>query len=118
MELRRALLLDRVTVQTMAGSSSYGDRFSPPVTVSCLLSTSRQLVRSQAGDQVVAEATLTLHPVTWTWTGPTTRGPDVDPLAVLTPDSKIAAAGRESRVLTVKPTRWRGQAVAVTVTTT
>jgi len=51
--------VDTVTVETFTGTSGYGvDQFDAPQSVAGFLESSRKLVRSSAGDQIVSEATF------------------------------------------------------------
>lgn len=101
MKVRRSLLKDSVQVSTYLGEGAYGPVYAPPVTVRCNLQAGRRLVRNQAGDEVVSEAVLQLHP---------------DDAAALVPESKLAIAGRSSTVLTTKPHSWRGTDTLIEVT--
>jgi hypothetical protein len=73
------------------------------------------MVRDGSGQQVVSEATLTLHPrsvATPDVGDPTT----VNPMDVFTQGSEIEINGRASEVLAAKELKLRGQVYAVEVT--
>lgn len=85
MRIRRSLLKDTVTVQTMTGEQSYdGPAHGDPVEVRCHIEYARRLVRAQGGDEVVSEAQLTVHP---------------DDEDRFTPESLVSFDGRDSQVI-------------------
>lgn len=115
MKVRRSVLQDAVQVRTRTGGGSYGDTLADRVAVPCLIDETRRMVRDGSGQQVVSEATLTLHPrsvATPDAGDPTT----VNPMDVFTQGSEIEINGRASEVLAAKELKLRGQVYAVEVT--
>lgn len=110
MKVRRSVLKDTVTVATRTGGGSYGDTLADPVDLLCLIDETRRMVRDGSGQQVVSEATLTLHPRSRVGTS------TVDPMEVFTQGSEVKINGRESEVLAAKELKLRGQVYAVEVT--
>lgn len=85
MRIRRSLLKDTVTVQTLTGETSYdGPAHADPVEVRCLVEHRRRLVRSATGDEVLSEVRLTVHP---------------DNDALFTPESLVTVGDRDSQVI-------------------
>ena len=93
MRIRRSLLKDLVGVETYSGDSAYGPIYSASVNVDCNIDTTRRLVRTASGDEVVSEATLHVHP---------------DDEALFTPESRILLATRTTTVLAVSRKTFRG----------
>ena len=61
--IRKALLKDRVAVQTYQGETSHGPVLADePITVLCMRDSRRKLVQTATGDEVVSEQTLFLLP--------------------------------------------------------
>ena len=87
------MLKDLVSVETYAGEGAYGPTYAAAVTVPCNVEVTRRLVRNAAGDEVVSESTLTIHP---------------DDLATFTPESRLTFESRTSTVLGVSPLSFRG----------
>jgi hypothetical protein len=84
-KIRRSLLKDTVSVQTLTGESSYdGPTYAAAVEVGCSVEYRRRLVRTATGDEVVSEAQLTVHP---------------DDEATFTPESLVTVDGRDSQVI-------------------
>ena len=54
------LLRQEVTIRAFKGSGAYGDVFEAAVTVRCRVDTTRLVVRSNTGAEVVAEAAILL----------------------------------------------------------
>jgi len=100
-KVRRSLLKDTVTVRPYSGEGAYGPVYGAARTVRCDLDDTRRLVVTAAGDEVVTQATLTVHP-------------DDAPLFV--PESTIVIAGQDSRVLTAGAQLFRGRPAYVKVT--
>ena len=96
-----ALFRDSVSVETYAGTGAYGPTYATAVSVTCKVSTERQLVRNTAGEEVVSEATLYVQPEL------------ADPF---TPESRVVIATRISTVLGVAPMSRPGETVLVKVT--
>jgi hypothetical protein len=115
MKVRRSLLKDSVVVQTRTGGGSYGDTISDPVTVPCLIDETRRMVRDSAGQQVISEATLTLHPLSDTLAEDGTAA-EGNPMDLFTPGSEVEINGRASEVLAAKELKLRSQVFAVEVT--
>lgn len=103
MKIRRSLLKDTVTVQTLSGESAYaGPTHADPVQVRVRVDAKRRLVRSTAGDETVSEATLYAHP---------------DDAATFTPESLVTWQDHDSQVLDAKThTDHRGRPTHVEVT--
>lgn len=115
MKIRRSLLKDSVVVQTRTAGGSYGDTLADPVTVPCLLDETRRMVRDSSGQQVVSEATLTLHPKSRVT--PEEGSPTIaNPMDVFTQGSEITINDRTSEVLAAKELRVRNTTFAVEVT--
>lgn len=115
MKVRRSLLKDRVVVQTRTAGGSYGDTLAAPVTVPCLVDETRRMVRDASGQQVVSEATLTLHPLSDVMAEDGTVT-DANPMDIFTQGSEVEINGRASEVLAAKELRVRAQTFAVEVT--
>jgi hypothetical protein len=58
MEVPDWLLVHTVTVEPQTGTGPYSDQYGPAVPVQCFVNYTRQLVRNQAGAEVVSEATV------------------------------------------------------------
>jgi hypothetical protein len=86
-------LKDSVSVETYAGDGAYGPTYAAAVTVPCNVEATRRLVRNAAGDEVVSESTLFVHP---------------DDVASFVPESLLTFETRTSRVLAVSPRTFRG----------
>ena len=114
MKIRRSLLKDLVTVESYTGDGAYGPNFDAPVTVKVNVDQTRRLVRNSAGDEVVSEATLAVHPAP---RDETTRAL-LDAMALFAPESAVTIAGRAAKVISVKPNTVRGRIVFLKVTTT
>lgn len=115
MKVRRSALKDTVKVQTRSGGGSYGDTLADAVTVRCLVDETRRMVRDSSGQQVVSEATLTLHPLSYAHdAGDNVTG--VNPMDVFTQGSEVEINGRSSEVLAAKELKIRSQVFAVEVT--
>jgi len=100
-------LTEAVTVRTYLGPGPRGATYSPEVTTVCQFDGGRKVVKSGAGDDVVAETTLRLDP---------NQGVDVE--AVFLPESTVTVRGRTARVITSKPYLMRGRLIYLEVTTT
>ena len=114
MKIRRSLLKDLVTVETYSGEGAYGPVFAASVTVKVNVDQTRRLVRNTAGDEVVSEATLAVHPAP---RDEATRAL-LDATTLFTPESRVTIGGRAARVIGVKPNTVRGRIVFLKVTTT
>lgn len=115
MKVRRSILKDSVVVQTRSGGGSYGDTLADPVTVPCLIEETRRMVRDASGQQVVSEATLTLHP--HSRVTPEEGSPTIaNPMDLFTQGSEITINDRTSEVLAAKELKLRGSVFAVEVT--
>ena len=115
MKVRRSLLKDREVVQTRTAGGSYGDTLADPVTVPCLVDETRRMVRDASGQQVVSEATLTLHPLSDVMAEDGTFT-DANPMDIFTQGSEVEINGRASEVLAAKELRVRAKTFAVEVT--
>jgi hypothetical protein len=113
-KIRRSLLKDLVTVESYTGDGAYGPNFDAPVTVKVNVDQTRRLVRNTAGDEVVSEATLNIHPQP----RDEATGELLDATALFTPESRVTIDGRGARVIGVKPNTVRGRVVFLKVTTT
>jgi len=113
-KIRRSLLKDRVSVETYTGEGSYGPVYADPVTVKVNVDQTRRLVRNPAGDEVVSESTLAVHPAP----RDETTGLLLDAVALFAPESGVTISGRLAKVIGVKPNTVRGRTVFVKVTTT
>ena len=114
MKIRRSLLKDLVAVETYTGESAYGPNFAASVTVKVNVDQTRRLVRNSAGDEVVSEATLNIHPQP----RDETTGALLDATTLFMPESRVTISGRLAKVIGVRPNTVRGQTVFVKVTTT
>ena len=114
MKIRRSLLKDLVSVETYSGEGSYGPVFEAPVTVKVNVDQTRRLVRNAAGDEVVSESTLAVHPQP---RDETTRAL-LDATTLFAPESRVTISGRAAKVIGVKPNTMRGRIVYVSVTVT
>ena len=114
MKIRRSLLKDLVVVETYSGEGAYGPNFDAPVTVKVNVDQTRRLVRNTAGDEVVSESTLAVHPAP---RDETTRAL-LDAVALFTPETRVTISGRAAKVIGVKPNTMRGRTVYVSVTVT
>ena len=114
MKVRRSLLKDLVAVETYSGEGAYGPIFEASVTVKVNVDQTRRLVRNTAGDEVVSESTLAVHPAP---RDETTRAL-LDAMALFAPESAVTIAGRAAKVIGVKPNTMRGRIVYVSVTVT
>lgn len=115
MKIRRSGLKDSVVVRTRTAEGSYGDTFSDPVSVPCIVDETRRVVRDTSGQQVVSEASLQLHPRSRA-TAEDGTVTEADPAELFAPESEVTIFGRESRVLAIKRLRMRGYTYAVEVT--
>jgi hypothetical protein len=113
-KIRRSLLKDLVAVETYSGEGAYGPNFDAPVTVKVNVDQTRRLVRNTAGDEVVSEATLAVHPQP----RDETSGELLDATTLFTPESQVTISGRAAKVIGVKPNTVRGRIVFLKVTTT
>lgn len=111
MKVRRALLKDLVIVETGAGEGAYGPIYTAPVTVLVNVDQTRRLVRNAAGDEVVSEATLTVHPQPRN----EATGALLDALALFTPESRVSIGGRISTVINAAANTFRGNVAFVKV---
>lgn len=114
MKIRRSLLKDLVAVETYSGDGAYGPVFAAPVTVKVNVDQTRRLVRNPAGDEVVSEATLAVHPAP----RDEATGATLDAVALFAPESAVTISGRAAKVIGVKPNTMRGSTAYVTVTVT
>ena len=114
MKIRRSLLKDLVAVETYSGEGAYGPIFEAPVTVKVNVDQTRRLVRNTAGDEVVSESTLAVHPQP---RNEATRAL-LDAVALFAPESQVTISGRAAKVIGVKPNTVRGRMVFMKVTTT
>lgn len=94
------LLRDSVSVETYSGDGAYGPIYAAAVTVPCKVSSTRQLVRNNVGDEVVSELTLYTDPADET---------------KFTPESRVTFASRVSTVLATNPQARPGETVVVKV---
>lgn len=101
MKIRRSLLKDTVTVSTYGGEGAYGPTVGDPSEVRVNLDAKRRLVRNGAGDEVVGEVVLHVHP---------------DDADRFTPETRIVAAGQDLQVLAVHTITGRGRASHLEVT--
>jgi hypothetical protein len=115
-KVRRSVLKDAVTVATRTGGGSYGDTLADAVVVPCLIDETRRMVRDASGQQVVSEATLTLHPRSRATPQAGGASTTVNPMDVFSQGSEVQINGRESEVLAAKELKMRGQVFAVEVT--
>jgi len=113
-KIRRSLLKDLVAVETYSGEGAYGPIFAAAVTVKVNVDQTRRLVRNAAGDEVVSESTLAVHPQ------PRDEATRLllDARTLFTPESQVTIDGRLAKVIGVKPNTVRGRTVFVKVTTT
>jgi hypothetical protein len=88
-------------VETFAGSGGLGPIYADAVTVLCKASAIRQLVRDDAGVEVISELTLYVHP---------------SDAASFLSQSRLAFAGNTSTVLSAAPQARPGETVLVKVT--
>lgn len=109
--MRRALLRDQVTVQTYTGDGSYGPVLADPVTVLCHVDARRQLVRNEAGEEVVASLTVRLHPETLE----VGTGRVLDPESLFTFRSLVQWHSTTAQVAQVAAHTIRGRTVYVEV---
>lgn len=114
MKIRRSLLKDLVTVESYSGEGAYGPIFTPAVTVKVNVDQTRRLVRNPAGDEVVSEATLAVHPTP----RDETTGATLDAATLFAPESKVTLGGRAAKVIGIKANTVRGRTVYVSVTVT
>ena len=105
---------DLVTVESYTGDGAYGPNFEAPVTVKVNVDQTRRLVRNTAGDEVVSEATLAVHPAP----RDEATGELLDAGTLFAPESRVTIDGRAARVIGVKPNTVRGRIVFLKVTTT
>lgn len=52
------LFTQQVTVETLTAPTSFGEQYAAPVTVTCFINDTRNLIRNGEGEQVVSETTL------------------------------------------------------------
>ena len=114
MKVRRSLLKDLVSVETYSGEGAYGPIFAAAVTVKVNVDQTRRLVRNTAGDEVVSESTLAVHPQP----RDEATGLLLDATTLFTPETRVTIDGRAARVISAKPNTVRGRIVFVKVTTT
>lgn len=95
MKIRRSLLKDACTVETYDSESAYGPTYNDPVEIRCNVDAKRRLVRNAAGDEVVSEATLHIHPST--------------PVETFAPESRVTVNGRPTTVIDAKAHTLRGK---------
>ena len=114
MKIRRSLLKDLVVVETYTGEGAYGPNFATPVTVKVNVDQTRRLVRNSAGDEVVSESTLAVHPAP----RDEATGLLLDAGTLFAPESRVTIDGRVARVIGVKSNTVRGRIVFLKVTTT
>ncbi|MGY1773506.1 hypothetical protein [Blastococcus sp. SYSU D00813] len=88
-----------ITVETHQGQGAYGDTFSDPVTVLGHVSGGRRLQRSAAAEEVVSQRQVLLPNPARLADGSGT----VDPVEVLTPESRVTAATVVATVGQVTP---------------
>jgi len=103
-----------VAVESYSGESSYGPVFDTPVTVKVNVDQTRRLVRNTAGDEVVSESTLAVHPQP----RDEDTGELLDAGTLFTPESRVTIDGRAARVISAKANTARGRVVFLKVTTT
>ncbi len=84
--MNKRWFIHTATVETLTGESAYQDVFAAPSTDTGYLEGSTKLVRDQTGAQVVSSST---------WYTALGNAPKY------TPDSKVTAGGRTSRVIGV-----------------
>lgn len=114
MKVRRSMLRDLVTVQTVAGAGAYGGTYAGARTVRCNVDERRRLVRSDSGEETVSETTLQLHPQP----RDEATGELLDAAAVFVAGSLVDVRGRTAQVITCAQLTMRGRTVAVEVTLT
>jgi hypothetical protein len=93
MKIRRSLLKDTVSVQTYTGESAYGPVYAAATSARVNVDATRRLVRNAAGEEVVSEATLYVHP---------------NDAALFVPESRVSIGDRLSTVLGVSVQTFRG----------
>lgn len=91
--------VEPITIETYAGQGAYGDNYEAPVVVLGHISGGRRVNSSGAGDEVVTNLRVMLpNPA------PLANGSgSVDPVAVLTPESRIVSAAASGTVSHVEP---------------
>lgn len=114
MKIRRSLLRDLVIVESYSGEGAYGPAFAGPIMVKVNIDSTRRLVRNTAGDQVISEATLIVHPEP----RDEDTGATLSAVTLFTPESKITLGGRVATVLGVSENTVRGGLVFLKVTVT
>jgi len=113
-KIRRSLLKDLVAVETYSGEGAYGPIFEAAVTVKVNVDQTRRLVRNAAGDEVVSESTLAVHPQP----RDEATGALLDAGTLFSPESAVTISGRAAKVISVKANTVRGRIVFLKVTTT
>lgn len=96
MKIRRSALRDTIALVSYLGESGLGPVYGAAASVQCNVDATRKLVRNEAGDEVVSEVSLYVHP---------------SDAAGFTPESRVTISGRVSTVLAVTPHTFRGQDV-------
>lgn len=114
MKIRRSLLKELVTVETFAGAGGYGDTFAAPVTVKAAVENSQKVLRNPAGEEIVSEARLHVHPHPRN----EASGALLDAATLFTPESLVTLSGRKATVISVQANNLRGKPVFYTVVTT
>lgn len=110
MKLRRALLGERVTVESFEGSGAYGSSYQGPVVVACAVNASRSLTRDADGKEVVAAVRLFCQPEQRD-----AAGEPVQAAVLFAPESRVTYLGRQYVVDSSVPHTFRGKAVHVEV---
>jgi len=92
-----------VGIETKTGNGSYGPLYAASVNVTCVVSTTRRMVRNADGVEVVSERTL---------------GVPASDEARFTPGSRVTIGTLISTVIAVSPKEYKGQVVHVEVACT
>ena len=88
-----------VTIETYAGQGAYEDQYAAPVVVLGHIAGGRRVQSSSAGDEVVSSQRILLPNPTRLADGSGT----VDPVAVLTAESRVVTAAVSATVAAVEP---------------
>lgn len=100
MKIRRSLLKDTVTVETYQGEGAYGAVYAAAVSVRVNVDGTRRLVRDASGAEVIAEATLSVHP---------------SDASLFAPESRLTINGYTSKVINANLQTFRGSTVYLKV---
>ena len=88
-----------ITIETYAGQGAYEDQYAAPIVVLGHISGGRRVRASSTGDEVVSSQRIMLPNPTRLADGSGT----VDPVAVLTAESRVATAAVSTTVAAVEP---------------